>query len=94
MSALPLKADICGATWDVCFGPKADSCSAHLVGAPDYRVRNGDAERLGGLEIYDQFDFLNVAVFVASPPTGKFCSQIATVKSNNLRTKAAFQEDA
>jgi hypothetical protein len=55
---------------------------------------NVDAERLGGLEIYNQFDFLNVAVFGASPPTGKFCSQIATVKSNNLRAKAAFQEDA
>ena len=24
MSALPLKADMCGATTDVCFGPKAD----------------------------------------------------------------------
>ena len=24
MSALPPKADICGATSDVCFGPKAD----------------------------------------------------------------------
>jgi hypothetical protein len=24
MSALPPKADMCGATWDVCFGPIAD----------------------------------------------------------------------
>jgi hypothetical protein len=24
MSALPLKADMCGAAKDVCFGPKAD----------------------------------------------------------------------
>jgi hypothetical protein len=24
MSALPPKADVCGATTDVCFGPKAD----------------------------------------------------------------------
>src|SRR5262249_43455215 len=28
MSALPPKADMCGATRDVRFGPKADSCSA------------------------------------------------------------------
>src|SRR5262245_12038989 len=28
MSALPLKADICGAVPHVCFGPKADSCTA------------------------------------------------------------------
>jgi hypothetical protein len=28
MSALLLKADMCGATRDVCFGPKADSCTA------------------------------------------------------------------
>src|SRR5262245_36060191 len=28
MSALPPKADMCGATMDVRFGPKADSCTA------------------------------------------------------------------
>jgi hypothetical protein len=28
MSALPPKADMCGALADVCFGPKADICSA------------------------------------------------------------------
>jgi len=28
MSALPPKADICGALVHVCFGPKADSCTA------------------------------------------------------------------
>jgi len=28
MSALPPKADMCGATSDVRYGPKADSCSA------------------------------------------------------------------
>src|SRR5262249_14890753 len=28
MSALPPKADVCGATRDVRYGPKADSCSA------------------------------------------------------------------
>jgi hypothetical protein len=41
MSALPPKADITACTWNVCFGPKADSCGAakelfdHLIGARD-----------------------------------------------------------
>ena len=29
----------------------------HLVGAAEQRQWHGDAERLGGLEVYDQFDF-------------------------------------
>jgi hypothetical protein len=44
MSALPPKADMCIATSDVRFGPKADSCTAakqslfdHLVGAVEQR---------------------------------------------------------
>jgi len=28
MSALPLKADMCSALADVCFGPEADICAA------------------------------------------------------------------
>jgi hypothetical protein len=32
MSALPPKADMCGATGNVCFGPKAD-----IVGETSYR---------------------------------------------------------
>jgi hypothetical protein len=28
MSALPLKADVCGSTGDVCYGPKADAGNA------------------------------------------------------------------
>jgi hypothetical protein len=38
MSALPPKADMCGATTNVCFGPKADITKHlfdHLVRAPD-----------------------------------------------------------
>ena len=31
MSAIPSKADMCGATRDVRFGPKADSCSATIL---------------------------------------------------------------
>ena len=35
MSALPPKADMCGATRDVRFVPKADSCAA-AIDASDY----------------------------------------------------------
>jgi hypothetical protein len=31
MSALPQKADMCGATRDVRFGPKADSCRSKKI---------------------------------------------------------------
>ena len=31
MSALPPKADMCGATRDVCYGPIADICDAEAV---------------------------------------------------------------
>jgi len=58
MSALPPKADMCGATKDVRSGPKADIrrkliCRLldYFVGARDQRWRNGDAERFRGLEI-------------------------------------------
>jgi hypothetical protein len=52
MSALPPKADMCGANRHVCFGPKADIVSYlldHLVGERDQRGRYGEAEGLGGL---------------------------------------------
>jgi hypothetical protein len=59
MSALPLKADMCGATSDVRFGPKADieGLLNHLVSASDQRVRDAEPERLGGLQVYLQRDF-------------------------------------
>src|SRR5262245_10720744 len=47
MSALPPKADMCGAIGDVCFGPKADSCSAAkkiVIQSPRWLAR----EALGG----------------------------------------------
>jgi hypothetical protein len=36
MSALPLKADMCGANRHVCFGPKADSCSTAKLTLGDF----------------------------------------------------------
>src|SRR5262245_2313953 len=59
MSALPPKADMCGAARDVRFGPKADSCSAakkkslfdQLVGDGEHARRNGEAKRPGSLEV-------------------------------------------
>jgi hypothetical protein len=63
MSALPPKADMCGATRDVCFGPIADSRSAakrslfdHLIGACEQRRRHGDAECPGCFEIKEELD--------------------------------------
>ena len=65
MSALPPKADIGGVSTDVRFVPKADilrcgkktSLFDHLVGASEERRRHGEAERLGGPEIYHQLEF-------------------------------------
>src|SRR6516164_8459126 len=58
MSALPPKADIDPHGRDVRFVPKADICGAansslfdHLVGASTYRLRNGEAQCFGSLEI-------------------------------------------
>ena len=58
MSALPPKADMCGALAHVRFVRIADICLFDdLVSAPDQCMGNSDPERLGSLEIYDQFDF-------------------------------------
>jgi hypothetical protein len=57
MSALPPKADIRPRDQDVCFGPKADSCTAailllfdHPVGATKQRKRYCRAECLSGFQ--------------------------------------------
>src|SRR5262245_59643246 len=58
MSALPPKADMCGALADVCFGPKADITSLdHFVGLGQQRGRNSKVKRLRGLEIDGELKF-------------------------------------
>jgi len=51
MSALPLKADMCGATSNVGYGPKADigGLVDQVVGASEQRHWNSEAKCLGGL---------------------------------------------
>ena len=58
MSALPPKADMCGALADVRFVPIADIVPLfdHFVGATDYWSWDVEPERLGSLEIDDQLD--------------------------------------
>ena len=53
------KADMsCAAHSGFRFVPIADICLFDdLVSAPDQCMGNNDLERLGSLEIYDQFDF-------------------------------------
>src|SRR5215471_18081765 len=61
LSALPPKADIERHGWHVRFVPKADSCTTakasldHLIGSSLQGKRNRQAERLGRLEIDDEF---------------------------------------
>jgi hypothetical protein len=57
MSALPSKADLCSAMAHVCYGPIADMPTLfnYLIGALLEVHRNFKAERLGRLQIDDQF---------------------------------------
>src|SRR5215470_2042309 len=57
MSALPPKADMCGANRHVCFGPIADIAFLfdYLVGLRKQRRRHCYAERLSCLKIDHQF---------------------------------------
>jgi len=50
------KADICSAKRHVRFVPIAD-IAVHSITGREQRLRNGQAERFCGLEIDDQFDF-------------------------------------
>src|SRR5262245_48253953 len=61
MSALPPKADMCGALVDVCYGPKADvKLFNHLVGAADECLRYRQAKFFGGLQIDDKLDLVGL----------------------------------
>ena len=53
MSALPPRADMCGALAHVCFVPKADMGGSfdHLVGGREQRSWHDKAESLGGFEV-------------------------------------------
>src|SRR5215471_19109525 len=64
MSALPPKADMCGAQGHVCFGPKADSCTAakqslfdNLVGTSEQRCGNCEPERFSRDQVNNQVKF-------------------------------------
>jgi hypothetical protein len=52
MSALPMKADVCDANRQVCFGPEADiALFDHLISAGKQRRGNFKSERLRSLEV-------------------------------------------
>jgi hypothetical protein len=54
MSAISPKADMCGATTDVCFGPEADigrRLFNHIISGQKNAVWYRNAKRFGGLEI-------------------------------------------
>src|SRR5262245_17273272 len=59
MSALPPKADMCGANCNVCFGPKAEVTPLfdHLVGQHEEVVWHFDPERPRSGEIDDEVEF-------------------------------------
>jgi hypothetical protein len=61
MSTLHPKADMCGATKDVRFGPIADIRKGilfdQIVSTSEERRRNGESECLGGLEIDSELIF-------------------------------------
>ena len=52
MSALPSKADMCGATRDVRFGPEADILSS----LREHRRRHGKAKCFGSFEVDHQLE--------------------------------------
>ena len=58
MSALPPKADMCGAARDVCFGPKVDTCIAANCALFDHGIclhqnsgRNRETQNFGAPDV-------------------------------------------
>jgi hypothetical protein len=58
MSALPPKADVCGATADVCYGPEADIHASinNFIRTCMQRCRNIYLQALRGFEIDDELE--------------------------------------
>ena len=89
MSALPPKADMCGATRDVRFRANSGHRTLsfdHLVRARLHRRRHANAERLGGFEIDDQFklrclhDWQFGGIFTLENPAGVNAGQAVAVQ--------------
>ena len=86
-------ADICGTTWNVRVGPIADAYIAvnclfdQLVGPPDERVGDVDAEGLCGPEVYDQFNFGRLKVGNSSRQTSLPCRFPRTDLGKHVRKK-------
>jgi hypothetical protein len=71
MSALPPKADMCGALAHVCFGPIADIARhSILVGTRNQRRRDRQAEHLRGFEIDDHLELVGLL----DREVGRLCS--------------------
>jgi hypothetical protein len=63
MSALPSKADMCGATTNVCFGPKADIALRHSITSS---ARNRNDSGIFRLSVFAVFKLIANSYFVGN----------------------------